>query len=124
MRGKADVASERLRLNDLAGLRLTMPPPGPGTTVGCALSAGLQRVGSSLNDFTPEPLGVPDQYSALLNGAVDGGTLAEPFLTQALRQEAVVKLAGLDELYPSFTLGVVLLSPTFYARTAAARGLP
>jgi NitT/TauT family transport system substrate-binding protein len=110
-------------LNDLAGLRLTMPPPGPGTTVGCALSAGLQRVGASLNDFTPEPLGVPDQYSALLNGAVDGGTLTEPFLTQALRQEAVVKLAGLDELYPNFTLGVVLLSPTFYARTAAARGL-
>ena len=110
-------------LTDLAGLRLTMPPPGPATTVGCALAAGLQRAGASLNDFTPEPLSPPDQFSALLNGAVDGGTLAEPFLTQGLRQEAIVKVAGLDELYPSFTLGMVLLSPTFYAQTAAAKGL-
>jgi NitT/TauT family transport system substrate-binding protein len=110
-------------VSDLAGLRLTLPPPGAGTTNGCALNAALQRVGGSLNDFTIEPLPVPDQYSALLNGAVDGGTIAEPFLTQLLRQEAIVRLAGLDELYPNFTLAVVMLSPAFYAQTAAAKGL-
>jgi NitT/TauT family transport system substrate-binding protein len=110
-------------LADLGGLRLTLPPPGPGTTVGCAVSAGLQRVGASLNDFAIEPLPATDQYPALLNGAVDGGTIAEPFLTQLLRQDAVVKLAGLDELFPNFTLGVVLLSPSFYANTPAAKGL-
>jgi ABC-type nitrate/sulfonate/bicarbonate transport system substrate-binding protein len=110
-------------LADLTGLRLTLPPPGPGTTVGCALSAGLQRVGASLNDFVAEPLPATDQYTALLNGAVDGGTISEPFLSQLLRQDAVVKLAGLDELYPNFTLGVVLLSPTFYAQAAVAKGL-
>src|SRR5262245_12561259 len=110
-------------LTDLRGLNLSMTPPGIGSTVGCALATALQRVGMSPDDLTISPVPITDQLVALANGAVDGGLLGEPSLAQAIRQETVVKVMGMDEMYPNFTLGVVGFSPGFYAQRPAAKAL-
>ena len=45
--------------------------------------------------------------AALANGAVDAAMISEPFMTRAQRQGTIVRLVGVDELYPNFTLTVV-----------------
>lgn len=89
------------QLDDLQGLTLAITPPGKATTVACALSAALQRVGATLDDLTIQPLPTPDMVPALANGAVDAALLGEPFQTQALRQGTVARAMGEDEMYPN-----------------------
>ena len=46
-------------LDDLQGLRIAMTPPGRGTASGCALGAGLQRVGQTLDVIDVQPINFP-----------------------------------------------------------------
>ncbi len=113
-------------LVDLRGLSVAITPPGKGTTSACALAAGLQRVGLSLDDITITPLPFPDMVAALANGAVDAALISEPFKTRALRQGTIVSTVGTDQLYPNFALGLVAFTTDFYnnrpAGKAFARG--
>jgi len=113
-------------LVDLRGLSVAITPPGKGTTSACALAAGLQRAGLSLDDITITPLPFPDMVPALANGAVDAALMSEPFKTRALRQGTIVSTVGTDQLYPNFALGLVAFTTDFYdnrpAGKAFARG--
>jgi NitT/TauT family transport system substrate-binding protein len=111
------------RLEDLGGLRIAFSPPGKATTTAAAMDAGLQRVGSSIDDLVIESLANADQMVALANGSIDGALLLEPFQSRALRQGSGVRVLGLDEMYPNFCVGNVGFSRTFYSNHVAARGL-
>ena len=109
-------------LDDLQGLRIAMTPPGRGTASGCALGAGLQRVGQTLDVVDIQPINFPEQLAALANGAVDGAMLNEPFLARALSQGTVVRAVDLDQMYPSFTISTLIFSATLYNDKPAAKG--
>jgi NitT/TauT family transport system substrate-binding protein len=111
------------RLEDLRGLSLAFTPPGKPTGNGCAASAGLRRVGMTLDDLDITPVPFPDMVPALANGSVDGAVIAEPFFTRVTRQNMAVKLAGLDELYPNFTIAVVAFSSSLYGNRPLAKGV-
>jgi NitT/TauT family transport system substrate-binding protein len=109
-------------LDDLQGLRIAMTPPGRGTASGCALGAGLQRVGQTLDVVDIQPINFPEQLAALANGAVDGAMLNEPFLARALSQGTVVRAVDLDQMYPGFTISSLIFSATLYDDKPAAKG--
>jgi NitT/TauT family transport system substrate-binding protein len=109
-------------LDDLQGLRIAMTPPGRGTASGCALAAGLQRVGQTLDVVDVQPINFPEQLAALANGAVDGAMLNEPFLARALSQGTVVRTVDLDQMYPGFTISVLIFSGSLYADKPTAKG--
>jgi NitT/TauT family transport system substrate-binding protein len=108
-------------LSDLPGLNLAVTPPGKATVSACALAAGLERVGLTLDDLTLLPLGFPDMVPALANGSIDAGILAEPFVTRARQQGTAVRVMGLDEMYPNFSLSHVAFASDFYANRPAAK---
>jgi NitT/TauT family transport system substrate-binding protein len=111
------------RLEDLRGLTLAITPPGKATTSACALSAALQRTTSlTLDDLTIQPLPFPDQVPALANGSIDAAMMAEPYMSHALRQGSGVKVMGLDEMYPNFTISALGFASAFYANRPAAKG--
>ena len=110
------------RLEDLRELSIAITPPGQGTSTACALSAALQRVGMSLADLNIQPITFPDMVGALANGAVDTAMLTEPFMTRALRQGTIVRVMGLDEMYPNFTISTMAYSAGLYGNRPAAKG--
>jgi NitT/TauT family transport system substrate-binding protein len=110
-------------LDDLQGLRIAMTPPGRGSASGCALAAGLQRVGQTLDVVDVQPINFPEQLAALANGAVDGAMLNEPFLARALSQGTVVRTIDIDQMYPGFTISTLIFSGTLYDDKPAAKGV-
>jgi NitT/TauT family transport system substrate-binding protein len=111
------------RLEDLKDLTLGVVSPGKGTTSGCALSAGLQRVGLTLDDMHIEGLSFADMVGALANGAVDAAMISEPFTSRARRQGTIVRLMGVEDLYPNFTLTTLGLHEDLYKNRPVAKGL-
>jgi NitT/TauT family transport system substrate-binding protein len=110
------------RLEDFRSLTLALTPPGLATTTACAMSRAFQQQGITMNDLMIQPLPFPDMVTALANGAIESADMAEPFLTRALQQGTVVRIIGLDELYPSFTVSTVDFSSSLYANRALATG--
>jgi NitT/TauT family transport system substrate-binding protein len=111
------------RLEDLKDLTLGIVSPGKGTTSGCALSAGLARVGLTLDDMRIEGLSFADMVGALANGAVDAAMISEPFTSRARRQGTIVRLMGVEDLYPNFTLTTLGLHEDLYKNRPVAKGL-
>ncbi len=109
-------------LADLRGLNVAMTPPGRATTSACALSAGLQRVGASLDDINIQPLPFPDMVPAFANGAIDGAMITEPFLSRGVRQGSAVRAVGIDEMYPNYQITTLGFSAPFYGNRPAAKG--
>ena len=109
-------------LADLKGLNVAITPPGKGTTSACAMNAGLQRVGGSLDDFNIQPLAFPDMVAAFANGAIDGAMITEPFLTRAVKQGSAVRVMGIDEMYPNYQITTLGFSPRLYTDRPAAKG--
>jgi len=109
------------RLEDLRGQMVAVTPPGAGTLIGCAVGVGLKRVGMTLDDINIQPLPITETLTALMNGAIDVASLGDPALTYALHQEAVVKIVGLDEMFPYLTLGLAGLTPDFYNQRPIAK---
>ncbi|HEY7067485.1 MAG TPA: ABC transporter substrate-binding protein [Chloroflexota bacterium] len=109
-------------LADLKGLNIAITPPGQGTTSACALSAGMQHAGASLDDIVIQPLGFPDMVPAFANSAIDGAMITEPFLTRTVKQGWAVRAVGIDEMFPNFQISTVGFGPKFFANRAAAKG--
>ncbi|HLI27398.1 MAG TPA: ABC transporter substrate-binding protein [Chloroflexota bacterium] len=110
-------------LADLRGLTLAATPPGKGTASGCALAAGLQRVGLTLDDVNLQAINFPDMLAALANGAIDGALLNEPFLARALGQGTAVRAVDIDQMYPNFTISAVVFGPQLYQQRDVAKGV-
>jgi NitT/TauT family transport system substrate-binding protein len=110
------------RLEDLPSLSLAITPPGKATTSACALSVGLQRVGLSLDDVDIQPIGFPDMVGAFANRAIDAVLIYEPFLTRSIQQGTAVKVLGLGDMYPGFTIASLGFAESLYANRPAAKG--
>jgi NitT/TauT family transport system substrate-binding protein len=109
-------------LEDLRTLSIAITPPGKATTTACALSVGLQRVGMSLDDLNIQPINFPDMVGAFANGAVDAASINEPFLTRSLQQGTAVRVMGLGDMYPGFTIASLGFAESLYNNRPAARG--
>src|SRR5262249_12406808 len=110
------------RLEDLKDLTLGIVSPGKSTTSACALAAGLQRVGQTLDDMNIQSLSFADMVGAFANGAIDAGMISEPFLSRAVRQGTVVRLMGIEDLYPNFTLTTLGFHQDLYNNRPVAKG--
>jgi NitT/TauT family transport system substrate-binding protein len=110
-------------LEDLRTMSLAITPPGKATTTACALSVGLQRVGMTLDDLDIQPITFPDMVGALANGAVDSAMIIEPFFTRARQQGTAVRVMGLGDMYPNFTIASLGFADTLYNNRPAAKGL-
>ena len=108
-------------LSALRGLTIAITPPGLGTTNACAMAPALQRAGASFADFTIQTLPFPEMLPALANGAVEGAVAAEPFMTRAIQQGSAVKVMGMDEMYPNFTVAFIGFSGPLYADRPTAQ---
>jgi NitT/TauT family transport system substrate-binding protein len=109
------------RVEDLRGQNVAITPPGAGTLIGCAVGNGLKQVGMTLDDINIQPLPISETLTAMMNGAMNVASMGDPALTLALRQETVVKLVGLDEMFPYLTLALAGLSPNFYEQRPVAK---
>src|SRR5262249_9405685 len=63
----------------------------------------------------------PEMLAAFVNGAVDAGLMAEPFVTRAERQGTAVRSLGLGDLYPNFTISTLAFADALYDNRPAAR---
>jgi len=109
------------QLEDFRNLSLALTPPGLATTTACALSRAFQQRGIAMDQLNIQPIPFPDMVPAFANGALESADMAEPFLTRALQQGTVVRVVGLDELYPYFTVSVVGFSSGLYTNRPVAK---
>jgi NitT/TauT family transport system substrate-binding protein len=109
------------RLEDLRGLTVAITPPGKGTVSACAMAAGLQRVGMTLDDLNIQPLPFAEMVAAFANGAVDAGMISEPFLAGVMRQGTGVKVLSVGDLFPGFQFGIVGFSKDLYTNRPLAK---
>ncbi len=110
------------RLEDLRTLSLAITPPGKATTSACALSVALQKIGMSLDDLHIEPIPFPEMVAAFANGAIDAALIVEPFLTRAISQGTAVRIMGLGEMYPNFTIASLGFTEALYQNRPIAKG--
>ncbi len=110
------------RLEDLRTLSLAITPPGKATTTACALSVGLRQAGLTLDDVNIQPITFPDMVGALANGSVDAAMMVEPFVTRAVQQGSAVKVMGLGDIYPNFTIATLGFADSLYSNRPAAKG--
>ncbi len=109
-------------LDDLRSLSLAITPPGKATTTACALSVGLRQVGLTLDDVDIQPITFPDMVGALANGGVDAAMMVEPFLSRAVQQGSAVRVMGLVDIYPNFTIATLGFADSLYGNRPAAKG--
>ena len=95
--------------------------PGKANTGTVALDFAMRRAGTSVNDIEIVALPFPDMVGALAGGSVDAALVLEPFQTRVLEQGTAVRLMGMDEMYPNFSLAQVGFSADFYANRPAAK---
>jgi NitT/TauT family transport system substrate-binding protein len=110
------------QLADLRNLSLAITPPGKATTTACALSVGLQQAGLTLDDVNIQPITFPDMVGAMANGSVDAAMMVEPFVTRALQQGTAVRVMGLGDIYPNFTIATLGFADPLYNNRPVAKG--
>ena len=96
-------------LADLKGLKIGLAARGISPHIDLALWA--QRGGLSINDVAVTILAFPDMVPAMINKALDGALLIEPFRTQALEQGIGTLIESADKVYPDHQVAVVLYAP-------------
>jgi NitT/TauT family transport system substrate-binding protein len=106
---------------DLKGWKLAVPAPGTGTAT--ALDRFLSAAGLSIKDVDLTYLSFPQMVTALQNGGIDAGFLAEPSLTAVEASGAAVRIVRDDEMFPNHQIAVTLYSGRFINsdRDAAVR---
>ena len=109
---KALVDSGRVKtISDLKGLRVASAARGSssmGTFERLYKLAGLKA-----NDFEHVILNVPQQITALQNGAIDAGFPSEPIATMSVRQGIATKLMTDDQIYPNHQIITLFYSAKF-----------
>ena len=109
---KALVDSGRVKtISDIKGLRVATAALG-STSMG-TFERLYARTGLKPNDFEHVVLNVPQQITALQNGAIDAGFPTEPIATMAVRQGIAVRIITDDVLYPYHQIATLIYSPKF-----------
>ena len=109
---KALVDSGRVKtIADLKGLRIASAATG-STTMG-TLERLYRMTGLKAGDFEHVVLNVPQQITAMQNGAIDAGFPTDPIATMTVRQGIAVKLMTDDQIYPYHQIAVLFFSGKF-----------
>lgn len=95
------------KLSDLKGRKI-MVPADPDYSFSCLLKRG----NLTSEDVETVVMDIPSGVVALRNGAVDGGILTEPFVTQALDSKTAVMLLPTEVTTPDFPFPL-LYGPAF-----------
>jgi len=104
---------------DLKGRKYGIPSD-TGITPEVALNRYMQRAGLNARDADLVAMGFPDMLAAFSNRAIDGGTLIEPFVTNAVENGSAVILERNDTIIPSHQVAVLLYSSDFSKKTDLA----
>lgn len=95
-------------LKDLKGRKVAMTAQGNNESA--VLAEGLNGVGLKSGDVERVYLGMAAQITALANGAVDAGFLAEPFLTAALKQNVATVMLPVTKIRDPSVTGIIIYS--------------
>lgn len=104
---------------DLKGAKIGFT--GAGNTTQALVAAALDSVGISYKDanIQEETLGFGEIVTGLENGALDAGTVVEPFTSKALKTGKVVAYPGGD-FYPNQQVAVIMYGEEFAQNEEAA----
>jgi len=93
---------------DLKGLRLAtgLTAPTQWLPVMMAAEAGVNE-----KSITFVGLGIANALAAMNNGAIDGGSVNEPFATLLVEKGDGVRIASIDQKYPNFPAGYLIYGP-------------
>lgn len=117
---KKHVESGRYKtLADLKGMKIAEVGTGIPNVV--TLADIAKRAGLSFADLQTAILPFPDHVVAMQNGAVDGSIASEPTASVALNRGLAVSIAKDDEIVPGHSIGQLLYSEGFAARTDIAK---
>ncbi len=108
------------KTEDAKGLKIAFTPPGKGTTNAMVMDWYLKKSNLSVDDLEIVSLNFPDQAAALANKSVDGALSVEPYATKAIKSGIAVLIAGLEQMYPNYTNGMVVFSERLYANRSLA----
>src|SRR4051812_8954281 len=106
-------------LADLKGMKIA--EVGIGIPDVVTLADIAKRAGLSFADLQTAVLPFPDHIVAMQNGAVDGSIASEPTASVALSRGLAVSIAKDDEIVPGHSIGQLLYSEGFAARTDIAK---
>ena len=117
---KKHVESGRYKsFKDLKGMKIAQS--GTGTPNVVTLADIAKRAGLAPTDIENLTLPFPDHITAMQNGAVDGAIDSEPTASVALKRGLAVSQIRDDEVVPDHSIGQLLFSEGFAARTEPAR---
>ncbi|HTK36399.1 MAG TPA: ABC transporter substrate-binding protein [Caulobacteraceae bacterium] len=105
---------------------------GPADLKGLKLSTGLAAPTQWLPSMLAHDAGVDDKTinfvalgigntaSAMVNGAIDGGSVNEPFATLLVEKADGVRVASMDQKFPNFPAGYLIYGPTLTKKNVDA----
>jgi len=93
---------------DLKGLRLSTGLAAPSQWMTAMLG---REAGVNDKDINFVALGIANTVSAMVNGAVDGGSVNEPFATLLVEKGDGVRIATIDQKFPNFPAGYLIYGP-------------
>lgn len=96
---------------DLKGLKIALASPGIAPS--SLLNEAAKKGGLTFADVEKVYMGYPQQVPALVNGAIDGSLMIEPFTTTLLKQNTGVVVATTEDFYPSAQIAMVYYGEKF-----------
>ncbi len=96
-------------LADLRGLRIALATRGASAHVNLSMFARSGNI--NVEEIEIVTMGFPDMAAALVNKAIDGALLIEPFKTLVVEEKIGVLVETSDKVYPDHQIAVVLYAP-------------
>ena len=98
---------------DLKGLRLATGLTSPSNWLPVVMG---DKAGVGEKSITFVGLGIANAVAAMTNGAIDGGSVNEPFATLLVDKAGGLRIASIDQEYPGFPAGYLIYGPLLTKR--------
>jgi len=100
-------------INSIADLKGKQVAYEEGTTSDLLLNYALMQNKMTLDDITPEPMPASDAGAALISGKVPAAVTYEPYISEALKENAKLKTLYKAEERPGLISDVLVISGKF-----------
>lgn len=100
-------------INSIADLKGKQVAYEEGTTSDLLLNYALMQNKMTLDDITPEPMPASDAGAALISGKVPAAVTYEPYISEALKENAKLKALYKAEERPGLISDVLVISGKF-----------
>ena len=107
-------------INSIADLKGKQVAYEEGTTSDLLLNYALSQNGMTLADILPVPMPASDAGSALISGNVPAAVTYEPYLTEAIKQNASLKYLYKADERPGLISDVLVINSKWAAENPAA----